>query len=131
MQSQTKKTMRKAIKRYAETYEINETDCQIRISPLDEDCTPKYEMCKKFIPFEQVSFNELLGVQIDFMGREYMAGTFIKNCLKRISKEQECEQNDVSVIVFGNEDSSKIHLHLFVKENAVKPLSFDYIFGEI
>jgi len=129
--TQTKTLMRNAIKRYAKENDTANSKSQILICSDDAECIPSYKVLTDYKPQKEVTFNDLLNVKVDFLGREFIATTFIKNCIKRLTKENSCSPNEINVIIYGNEDDlGEIKVYLFVKNKPIKPLSFDYIFGE-
>ena len=128
---QTKKVMQNAIMRYAKENEIANSDSQILISTDNPDCIPSYQVLKENKPYKDVTFSDILNVKIDFLGRELIATTFIKNCIKRLTKEFNCNYNDVNVLIYPMDNScNKIKVYLFIGTSPTKELSFDYIFGE-
>lgn len=131
---QTKKIMQRAILNFAEKNEVENKDSQVLIYPSSAELEPKYKVCTKWKPLNEVSFNELLNVKVDFLGREFIAGSFIKSTFNRIIKEQKCKDyTDVNVIVYSASNNVKetdIKLHLFVGMKPVKEITFDYLFGE-
>ena len=129
--TQTKSVMCNAIRRYASENNTPTTDSQILIYSDNPECTPSYKVCKDHKPVREVSFNDLLNVKVDFLGRELIATPFIKNCIKRITKENSCAFDKVNVLVYSkDEEGEDIKLWLFIGTEPKKELTFDYIFGE-
>ena len=81
---QTKKIMQKAILNFAEKNGVENKDSQVLIYPSSAELEPKYKVCTNWKPINEVSFNELLNVKVDFLGREFIAGSFIKNTFSQI-----------------------------------------------
>jgi hypothetical protein len=131
---QTKKIMQNAILNFAEKNKVENKDSQVLIYPSNADLEPKYMVCTKWKPLNEVSFNELLNVKVDFLGREFIAGSFIRNTFNRIIKEQKCKDfKDVNVIVYSASNNVKetdIKIHLFVGMKPIKEVTFDYLLGE-
>lgn len=132
---QTKEIMQKAILNFAEKNEVENKDSQVLIYPTNADLEPKYKICTNWKPLNEVSFNELLNVKIDFLGREFIANTFIKNTFSRIIKEHKCKDyRDVNVIIYSLSNDvteNDIKIHLFVRMQPIKELTFDYLLSEM
>lgn len=132
---QTKKIMQKAIKTFAEKNGVENKDSQVLIYPSNAELEPKYKICTNWKPKNEATFNELLNVKVDFLGREFIAGSFIKNTFGRIIREEKCKDfKDVNVIVYSASNDVKetdIKLHLFVNMKPIKEITFDYLFGEM
>ena len=132
---QTKKIMQKAIVNFAEKNGVENKDSQVLIYPSSADLEPKYKVCTNWKPLSEVSFNELLNVKVDFLGREFIAGSFIKSTFGKIIREQKCKDyKDVNVIVYSTSNKvteTDIKLHLFVGMKPVKEITFDYLIGEM
>ncbi len=132
---QTKTIMQNAITNFAKKNGVVNKDSQVLIYPSNAELEPKYKVCTNWKPINEVSFNELLNVKVDFLGREFIAGSFIKSTFGKIIREQKClDYKDVNVIVYSSSNNTKetdIKLHLFVNMKPVKEITFDYLFGEI
>jgi hypothetical protein len=132
---QTKTIMQNAITNFAKKNGVENKDSQVLIYPSNAELEPKYKVCTNWKPINEVSFNELLNVKVDFLGREFIAGSFIKSTFGKIIREQKClDYRDVNVIVYSSSNNTKetdIKLHLFVNMKPVKEITFDYLFGEI
>ena len=129
--TQTKDVMRNAIIRFAEENEIDNTESQIMICSDDPECLPSYKVLKSYKPQKDITFKELLNVKVDFLGREIIATPFIKNCIKRLTKENSCTYKDINVVVYSKDQECKnIKMYLFVNHKPTKELTFDYLFGE-
>jgi|TARA_R110000744_G_scaffold47689_1_gene104819 hypothetical protein len=121
-----------AIKRYAKEYETNETNAQIMIKASDSNCTPSYLLLIKNKIVKQITFNEILNVKIDFLGREIIVSPFIASALRRLKKQNEIEEyKNINVLVYKTKEDSKIpNLYFFNSTKPIKPISLDFIFGE-
>ena len=128
--AQTKKVMIKAIDRYAEFYSIDKSKCQLMIRPKNNEFAPTYDVCIDYKQIKEVTFGEILNVQMDFLGREMIATPFIKNSLIRMSKETQTNWKDINVIIYYNNTKDDILMYLFTNKKANKPITFDYLFGE-
>lgn len=128
--TQTKNIMANAIKNFAKESNLDIKEVQFLISTDDEkSCTPKYRFLIKHKPQREVSFNEILNVKVDFLGREMIASPFIANTIRRLSKENECSTLDVNVLIYSQDpDVKEVLMYCFNKEQAIKPITFDYLF---
>ena len=91
------------------------------------------ELPKTMIIYElkKVSFNEILNVKLDFLGREILATPFITNTIKRLMRESNCEFKEVNVLAYLTDVAEDVKLFFFVGTKANKSLGFDYLFNEI
>tara|TARA_R110000803_G_scaffold110211_1_gene178595 strand:- start:550 stop:972 length:423 start_codon:yes stop_codon:yes gene_type:complete len=121
-----------AIKRYAKEYETNETNAQIMIKAIDSNCSPSYLLLINNKIVKQITFNEILNVKIDFLGREFMASPIIASALRRLKNQNEIEDyKNINVLVYKAKEDTKIpNLYFFNNTKPIKPISLDYIFGE-
>jgi hypothetical protein len=128
--TQTRNIMAKAIKNFADEGKVDNTEIQILISTDDEEnCTPKYQVLKKNKPFKEITFNDILNVKVDFLGREMIASPFIANTIKRLAKEQECVNLDINVLIYTHDSKAEdILLYVFKKTEPLKKLTFEYLF---
>lgn len=124
--------MLKAISRYAEENDVKETNAQIMIKACDENCTPSYLLLINNKPIKEVTFNEILDVKIDFLGREIIVSPFIASALRKLRKQNEIEDyRNINVLIYkAKEDSKKPNLYFFNNTKPIKPITLDYIFGE-
>ena len=128
--SQTKNIMANAIKNFAKDNSLDTKEVQFLISTDDNNsCTPKYQFLIKHKPQRQVSFNEILNVKVDFLGREMIASPFIANTVRRLSKENECSTLDVNVLIYAkNSNVDDVLMYVFNKNKGVKFIDFEYLF---
>ena len=131
LETQTKKIMKNAIVRYAKEEEIETKRIQLLIYTDNPDLEPKYKVLKNNRELKKVSFNEILNVKLDFLGREILATPFITNTIKRLMRESNCEFKEVNVLVYLTDVAEDVNLFFFVGTKANKSLSFDYLFNEI
>ena len=79
-----------------------------------------------------MSFNELLNVKIDFLGREFLATPFIANTLKRLARENECKPDEVNILAYTtDEEADDVSLYCFNGTKPVMEISMDYLFAEL
>jgi hypothetical protein len=129
LETQTKNVMKNAIIRYAEENKVDKKRIQLLIYTDNPELDPKYKILKDNKEFKKVSFNELLNVKLDFLGREILATPFISNTIKRLMRESNCEYKEVNVLAYLLNEN--INLFFFVGTKANKPLSFNYLFNEL
>ena len=130
IETQTKKIMRSAIERYAKENEVSNDRVQLLIYSDNPELEPKYKVLLDNKPLKNVSFNEILGVKLDFLGREFIATPFITNTIKRLMNESNCEFKEVNVLIYDNK-SGDINLYFFIGTKPNKPITFNYLFSDI
>ena len=125
--------MRKAIQNFAKEHNVENTKSAVLISTTDtESSTPNYQLLINNIPKGEVSFNRILNVKIDFLGREMIAKPFIANTIRRLARENECGVLDINVLVYTQDESAEnVLLYFFKGKTPVKPLTFEYLFAEM
>ena len=127
----TKEVMLKAIDRYAEEYDCSSTECQLMIKATNEDCVPSYLLLIKNKIVKGLSFNEILNLKIDFLGREIIVTPFIASALRKIKKKHNMFFRDINVLIYKpSEKIKEPKLFLFEKTKQIEPITLDYIFGE-
>lgn len=132
IEKQTKDVMLKAISNFSKHYEVSELDTQLMIRATDNDCTPKYQVLVHNKHKKDVSFNEILNVKLDFLGREHIVSPFIASSLRKLRNEHNCEVEDMSILIYKREaDTTKPYLYFFEGTKAIKPIDFKYIFGDM
>ena len=126
---QTKKIMGNAIKKYATDKKVDNTEVQFLISTDDTQTSlPKYQFLMKHKPIKEVSFNEILNVKVDFLGREMIASPFIANTIRRLAREKECSPLEISVLIYAKDSEvSEVLLCCFNKQNPEGFITFDYL----
>lgn len=128
VQNQTKNIMSKAIDNYANENNVENYQTQLMINSDENSDVPTYKLLIKNKIKQELTFNEILNVKIDFLGREQIATPFIANTLKRLSKEQNCDLKDVNVLIYKIKDNENINLYVFQKSKPIKAITLDYIF---
>ena len=131
LERQTKKILKNAIVRYANDNKIETKRIQLLIYTDNPDLEPKYKVLEDNKEFKKVSFNDILNVKLDFLGREILATPFITNTIKRLMRESNCEFKEVNVLVYLTDVAEDVNLFFFVGTKANKSLGFDYLFNEI
>ena len=91
-----------------------------------------YFLCEQYSKKEQYTFLNVLGVNIDFLGRQMLAEPFIRKALIRFSKEHDIEIEKVSVmcVPFRNGKKKDISLFLYNGDNYVSTSFIEQPSGE-
>jgi hypothetical protein len=132
IQKTTSEIMLKAIKNFSKEYGVEETKTQLMIKASDEQCSPIYQVLVENKVKKQVTFNQILNVKLDFLGREIIATPFISSSLRRLRREQGCGYEDVSVLIYKQKEEQEVpNLYFFEGIKPIKPITFDYLFGDM
>jgi len=124
--------MLKAIKNFAKEFEVAETKTQLMIQSSDEQCTPTYKVLVDNKVKKEVTFNQILNVKLDFLGREIISTPFISSSLRKLRREQGCGWEDVSVLIYIQKEEQEVpNLYFFEGIKPIKPITFDYLFGDM
>jgi len=132
IQKTTSEIMLKAIKNFSKEYGVAETQTQLMIKASDEQCTPMYKVLVDNKVKKDVTFNQILNVKLDFLGRELIATPFISSSLRKLRREQGCGYEDVSVLIYKQKEEQEVpNLYFFEGIKPIKPITFDYLFGDM
>jgi hypothetical protein len=132
IQKTTSNIMLNAIKNFSKEFEVEETKTQLMIKASDENCTPIYKVLVENKVKKQVTFNEILNVKLDFLGREIIATPFIASSLRKLRREQGCGYEDLNILIYKQKDEQQIpNLYFFEGSKPIKPITFDYLFGDM
>jgi len=132
IQKTTSNIMLTAIKNFAKEFEVEETKTQLMINASDDNCTPIYKVLVDNKVKKQVTFNEILNVKLDFLGREIIASPFIASSLRKLRREQGCGFEDLSILIYKQKEEQTIpNLYFFEGIKPIKPITFDYLFGDM
>ena len=132
IEKQTKKVMLTAIQNYSKKYDVHESDVQLMIKSGDDNCTPFYQLLINNKVKKDLTFNEILNVKIDFLGRETIVAPFIGSGLRRLRREHGCKSEELNILIYKkSSDANNPYLYFFKGNEAIKPLGFDFIFGEL
>jgi hypothetical protein len=124
--------MLKAIKNFAKEFEVAETNTQLMIQSSDEQCSPTYKVLVDNKVKKEVTFNQILNVKLDFLGREIISTPFISSSLRKLRREQGCGWEDVSVLIYIQKEEQEVpNLYFFEGIKPIKPITFDYLFGDM
>ena len=100
IQKITEEIMIKGINNFSKQYNVDTIKTQLMIKAIDENCTPKYELLINNKFEKGITFNQILNVKLDFLGREIISTPFITSCLRRLRREHNCDYNEVSVLIY-------------------------------
>ena len=132
IQKTTSNIMLNAIKNFSQEFGVAETETQLMINASDEDCSPIYKVLVNNKVKKDVTFNQILNVKLDFLGRELIATPFISSSLRKLRREQGCGYEDVSVLIYKQkEEQTSPNLYFFEGVKPIKPITFDYLFGDM
>ena len=132
LQKSTKDIMLSAINNFSKEFEVETTKTQLMIKASDENCTPKYQVLLNNKVVRDVTFNEILNLKIDFLGREMIATPFIASSLRKLRNEHECGWEELNVLIYKQkEEQDSPNMYFFQGSKPVKPITMDYIFGDI
>jgi hypothetical protein len=127
---QTKKIMTNAIKRYSLENEKGNKQTQLMINS-EEDFSPTFKVLIDNKPVKDVSFKEIINVKLDLLNKEAIATQFITMCLQRICRENECNYNEVNILIYSPDElCEEIMMYLFIGTKPVKEITFNYLFME-
>ena len=132
LEKQTKEVMLKAISNFSKEFNVTDLETQLMIRASDSDCTPMYQVLVNNKPRKDITFNEILNVKIDFLGREMIVTPFIASSLRKLRREHECKADDMSILIYKRDsDPSTPYLYFFEGTKAIKPIDFQYLFGDM
>ena len=131
IQKSTKEIMLNAITNFSKEFEVGTTETQLMIRAGDSNCSPKYQVLLKNKVIRDVTFNEILNVKLDFLGREMIASPFIASSLRKLRNEHECDFEELSVLIYKTkEEQTSPNMYFFKGSEPIKPITMDYIFGD-
>jgi len=132
LQKSTKGIMLSAINNFSKEFEVETTKTQLMIKASDENCTPKYQVLLNNKVVRDITFNEILNLKIDFLGREMIASPFIASSLRKLRNEHECGWEEVNVLIYKEKQEQDFpNMYFFQGSKPIKPITMDYIFGDI
>lgn len=132
IQKSTENIMLTAISNFSKEYGVNTTETQLMIKASDENCNPRYEVLVHNKKIKDVTFNQILNVKLDFLGREFIASPFIASALRKLRNDVNCNYSDISVLIYKQkEEQEHPSMYFFNGTNPIKPITMQYIFGDI
>lgn len=127
--SEFKKIIRDCVQREAKSNSCVMSKIQFVFSVDSSGENPEYQIYKENNPLKSLTFNEVLGVKIDFKGRSLYVPKFILSALKSFQNELSCD--DVKIVVFHNDDASVQKLCLYKGAAFVREVEVEYIAMEL
>lgn len=130
IEKQTKKIMSSAIDRYAKEYQKELKDVQLMIK-CDNEATPYYQLLIDNKFEKDITFNEVLDVKVDFLGREHIVAPFISKSLRKLQKETDCKVEEINILIYKKVSTETLSLYFFINTKPIKPITFEFIFEEL
>lgn len=96
----------KGIGIFSEKYNTFPKNIRLGIYSQDENGTPGYRIFKES-SFQQIRFNDLLGVRIDPLMREYIAAPYIHSFILRASVDFDVPLNNLNLLLATQAESIK------------------------
>ena len=128
IQQITSKIMLGGICKYANIYQDEEKDVQIRVSKNGEDSL-NFQMCQNWQPKESVTFKDILNKKIDILGYEQLSTPFLLKSLNLYQKEFDLEKENLSIFLFNRND--KVGLAVFEDKKNLKLLTLSKHFEQL
>jgi hypothetical protein len=129
VQGMITKIFTKACHRYGKEFGVEPKDVQLLLKRGDDAMV--YKICTNFAPIREVTFDELLDVDIDFMMREMIATPSLLDGFEKLKVSYEKgDYNDIKVIMYSsNPECSDFNLHTFCSGESQGELSSDFFFN--
>ncbi len=115
----------KACVRYGKEEGKEANQMQVLFS-LDDEGEVKYKILKEYRPFKEVTFNEILGVKIDFKGYSMFVPPFIKDTLNKYSEKLQTNANNLFVMCVIKREN-QIGLFLYNEKEPVEEIILEEI----
>ncbi len=128
VQQITSKIMLGGIFKYANIYQADEKDVQIRVTKKDEESL-NFEMCENWQPKEVVTFKDILNKKIDILGYEQLSTPFLIKSLNLYEKEFDLGKENLSIFLFIRND--KVGLAVFEDKKNLKLLTLSKHFEQL
>ena len=125
---QIRSKFQKALINFAKESDLKPAEIQIVINAEDNDFVLRYTLLNKYDFKKTITFLEILNVDIDFLGYEQMVILFLESTFKTLAKENGCEINEISIMIYTNDDEIKLLVCLYKcldgKYQEIKKLDF-------
>lgn len=128
VQQITSKIMLGGICKYANIYQTEEKQVQIRVSKAPNN-ELNYEICQEWQPKEQVTFKDILNKKIDILGYEQLATPFLIKSLDLYQKEFSTEEEKLSIFLFNRND--KVGIAVFEEKKNLKLITLSKHFEQL
>ena len=122
------KIITKACVRFGKENGLDKTEMQI-VFRLNQEDELEYVVLKKYEEWKSVSFNEILGVKIDFKGYGMMVPNFIKNLLVQYSVELDKPFDSLRIMSLAKngEKENEVVNCLYYKNNFIQVINLEEI----
>tara|TARA_Y100001972_G_C7474660_1_gene241498 strand:+ start:16 stop:435 length:420 start_codon:yes stop_codon:yes gene_type:complete len=136
--SAIRKTMKSALKNFAEKENTNPKSIEVVIHTKSKEYAPEYFYMVNNVPklqedgqIKSVTFTEMLGKKFDLMNREFLAAQFLPTFFKATSEEEKLEPKNMYIrIGTHSDDLSELSIELSDNGSKVKNLKLEDIFIE-
>jgi len=124
----TSKIMLGGICKYANLYQAEEKQVQIRVTK-DQNSGLNYEICQDWQPKEKVTFKDILNKKIDILGYEQLATPFLIKSIDLYKKEFSLEDEKTSIFLFNR--NNKVGLAVFEEKKNLKLITLSKHFEQL
>jgi len=124
----TSKIMLGGICKYANLYQAEEKEVQIRVTK-DQNSGLNYEICQDWQPKEKVTFKDILNKKIDILGYEQLATPFLIKSIDLYKKEFSLEDEKTSIFLFNR--NNKVGLAVFEEKKNLKLITLSKHFEQL
>lgn len=124
----TSKIMLGGICKYANLYQAQEKEVQIRVTENQSEGL-NYEICQDWQPKEKVTFKDILNKKIDILGYEQLATPFLIKSLDLYKKEYSLDKDKLSIFLFNRND--KVGIAVFEDKKNLKLITLSKHFEQI
>ena len=124
----TSKIMLGGICKYANLYQAEEKEVQIRVTK-DQNSGLNYEICQGWQPKEKVTFKDILNKKIDILGYEQLATPFLIKSIDLYKKEFSLEDGKTSIFLFNR--NNKVGLAVFEEKKNLKFITLSKHFEQL
>lgn len=113
----------KACERYGKEEGLPSSEIQV-LFYLDEEGEVCYKILKKYTPFKDVTFNEILNVKIDFKGYSLLVPPFIKKTIIEFSEQVPASPLNLNILCVAKENRD-VNLFLYNQRQALKEIKLE------
>lgn len=114
-----KNIVQEACGRFGKQEGVAPQEIQVLFS-IGEEEEVKYTLLKQYKPLSDVTFNQLMGVKIDFRGYSLFVPQFIKAQLTEYAEELSVPIRQLTVMCVYIQDANTVQLWLYNGKDAVK-----------
>ena len=122
--------MQKGIMRFAKELKRPNDEVQLLISWNAEESKPKLRKMVVYMPQQDITFNDVLGVKFDILNRGEIVNAFITQTMQTYSQELECNMEQLFILIALAEDAEgydELKLHLFKGNEKIKELELEQL----